>query len=335
MSAGNRISGGSAGSADAAEPDWQAEIAAAARRVDERVPGFLRRTPLWKLPASSFGLNADGAEVWLKLEQMQVSGSFKARGMMNRLLANPIPASGVIVASGGNAGIATAAAAQALGVACEVFLPDAATEAKRARLRALGARVVIGGAFYAEALAACLERQRETGALLTHAYDQPEVVAGAGTLGREIEAQGGLPDSVLVSVGGGGLIGGLAGWFGGRSRVVALEPRLAPTLHAARAAGEPVDVELGGIAADSLGARRIGAIAWQITQRHVRDSLLLEDEAIRDAQLWLWREFKLAVEAAAALPLAALQRGAWKLRPGERACLIVCGANADPASLNS
>ena len=145
------------------------------------------------------------------------------------------------------------------------------------------------------------QRQRETGALLTHAYDQPEVVAGAGTLGREIEAQGGLPDAVLVSVGGGGLIGGLAAWFEQRSRVVALEPERAPTLFRAREAGEPVDVEVGGVAADSLGARRIGAIAWDITQRHVRDALLLPDEAIRAAQLWLWKELKLAVEPAAAL----------------------------------
>jgi threonine dehydratase len=237
------------------------------------------------------------------------------------------------VASGGNAGIATAAAAQALGVPCEVFLPEVSTEAKRARLRSLGARVVVGGAAYSDALAACLQRQRESGALLTHAYDQPEVVAGAGTLGREIEAQGGLPDAVLVSVGGGGLIGGLAAWFERRSRVVALEPERAPTLWRARAAGEPVDVEVGGIAADSLGAKRIGAIAWDLTQRHVRDALLLSDEAIRAAQAWLWKELKLAVEPAAALPLAALQTGAYAPRDGEKVCLIVCGANVDPATL--
>lgn len=314
--------------------DWPTEIESTAERLATRSPGFLRHTPLWKLPARAFGIDAAGAEVWLKLEHMQVSGSFKARGMMNRLLANALPASGAIVASGGNAGIATAAAAQALGVRCEVFLPTVSSEAKRARLRALGAQVVVGGAVYADALAACLERQRETGALLTHAYDQPEVVAGAGTLGREIEAEGGCPDAVLVSVGGGGLIGGLAGWFGDRSRVVALEPERAPTLHAARAAGAPVDVDVAGIAADSLGARRIGAIAWDITQRHVRDALLLNDDAIRAAQLWLWREMKIAVEPAAALPLAALHTGAFPLGRGERTCLIVCGANVDPASLN-
>jgi len=316
-----------------AKTGWRAEIEAAAARMQDRVPGFLRETPLWKLDGSALGVNVKRVEIWLKLEHLQTSGSFKARGMMNRLLANDIPASGVIVASGGNAGIATAAAAQALGVHCEVFLPMVSPEAKRAKLRSLGAEVVVGGEAYANALAACLERQGATGALLTHAYDQPEVVAGAGTLGREIERQGGLPDSVLVSVGGGGLIGGLAAWFEKRARVVALEPERAPTLFRAREAGQPVDVEVGGIAADSLGAKRIGAIAWDVTQRHVRDALLLSDDAIRAAQSWLWKELKLAVEPAAALPLAALQCGAYAPREGEKICLIVCGANVDPATL--
>jgi threonine dehydratase len=246
----------------------------------------LRETPLWKLPGSALGVGC--GEVWLKLEHLQVGGSFKARGMLNRLLANPMPASGVIVASGGNAGIATAAAARALGVACEVFVPEVSPEAKRARLRDLGATVVVTGASYAEAYEACVARQRQTGALMTHAYDQSEVVAGAGTLAREIEAQGGrAPDSVLVSVGGGGLIGGVAAWFEQRCRVVALEPEGAPTLFRAREAGQPVDVAVGGIAADSLGARRIGAIAWAVTQQHVKDALLLPDDAILAAQLAL------------------------------------------------
>jgi threonine dehydratase len=314
--------------------DWRADIESAAHRLDQHANGFVRETPLWKLPAAALGLKAsEGVEIWLKLEQLQTGGSFKARGMMNRLLANDIPASGVIVASGGNAGIATAAAAKALGVTCEVFLPTVSTEAKRAKLRELGARVVVHGDVYSDALAACMARQSETGALLTHAYDQPEVVAGAGTLGREIEHQGGLPDAVLVSVGGGGLIGGLAAWFEQRSRVVALEPERAPTLFRARKAGEPVDVEVAGVAADSLGARRIGSIAWNITQRHVRDALLLPDESIRAAQLWLWKELKLAIEPAAALPLAALQTGVYQPRQGEKICLIICGANVDPASL--
>lgn len=310
----------------------RAQIEAASARFAAEGRGFVRRTPLWKLPGSALGV--DCAEVWLKLEQLQAGGSFKARGMVNRLLANPIPQTGVIVASGGNAGIATAAAARALGVPCEVFVPTVSSPAKQARLRELGARVVVAGSVYAEALEACLARQRETGALLTHAYDQPEVVAGAGTLAQEIELQGGEPPgSVLVSVGGGGLIAGVAAWFEERSRVVALEPELAPTLARAREAGAPVDVAVGGIAADSLGARRIGAIAWEVTQRCVRDALLLPDEAIRAAQLALWREFKLAVEPAAALGLAALRTRAYVPRAGETVALVLCGANLDPATL--
>jgi threonine dehydratase len=253
--------------------------------------------------------------------------------MMNRLLSNAIPASGAIVASGGNAGIATAAAARALGVRCEVFVPTISSPAKQAKLRELGADVVVTGAAYSEALQACLARQQQTGALMTHAYDQPEVVAGAGTLALEIEADAGVPDSVLVSVGGGGLIAGIAAWFEDRSRVVALEPELAPTLFEARQAGAPVDVAVSGIAADSLGARRIGEIAWEVTQRHVKDSLLLPDAAIRHAQLTLWKQLKLAVEPAAALGLAALQTGLYLPGARERTCLVLCGANLDPATL--
>lgn len=308
------------------------DVDAAAQRLAQGPAGFLRETPLWRLPGAALGVPC--AEVWLKLEQLQVSGSFKARGMLHRLLAQPIPASGVVVASGGNAGIATAAAAQALGVRCEVFVPTISSPAKQARLRALGAELMVVGDAYAQALAACMARQAASGALLTHAYDQAEVVAGAGTLAREIEQQAGaVPDSVLVSVGGGGLIGGIAAWFEQRAKVVALEPALAPTLFRARAAGQPVDVEVGGIAADSLGARRIGAIAWDVTQRHVQHALLLDDAAIRSAQQWLWRELRLAVEPAAALGLAALHSGAYVPQPDERVCLVICGGNVDPASL--
>jgi threonine dehydratase len=169
--------------------------------------------------------------------------------------------------------------------------------------------------------------------LLTHAYDQPEVVAGAGTLAREIELQAGTPDLLLVSVGGGGLVAGIAAWMAGRSRVIGLEPELAPTLFRARAAGARVDVSVSGIAADSLGAQRVGAIAWEITQRHLADSLLLDDASIRDAQQFLWRELKLGVEPAAALPLAALRSGRVAPQAGQRVCLILCGANVAPGTL--
>jgi threonine dehydratase len=310
----------------------RAEVEAAARRFRNGHSHFIRQTPLWKLPGAVLGI--DCHEVWLKLEQLQTGGSFKARGMLNRLLANPIPTSGVIIASGGNAGIATAAAAQALGVHCEVFVPTVSSPAKQARLRELGAEVVVTGAVYAEALEACLARQKQSGALLTHAYDQPEVVAGAGTLAKEIEEQGGtFPDSVLVSVGGGGLIAGIASWFEDRVRVVALEPELAPTLYRARQAGEPVDVAVSGVAADSLGAKRIGSLGWEITRKHVRDALLLPDGAIRAAQVALWKQFQLAVEPAAALGLAALQTRAYVPQPNETVCLVICGANLDPTSL--
>ena len=296
-----------------------------------RIAGDVRRTPLLRLPGAALGV--DCAELWLKLEHLQRGGSFKARGMFNRMRALTIPAAGVVIASGGNAGIAVATAALALGVRCEVFLPELASAAKRQALAALKAQVVVAGAAYADALAACLARQQATGALLMHAYDQDEVVAGAGTLAAEIEQDAGLPDRVLVSVGGGGLIGGIAAWFEGRCRVEALEPVGSPTLHAARAAGEPVDVVVAGLAADALGARRIGHIAWPICQRFVAASHLLPDAAILEAQRLLWTELRLAVEPAAALPLAALRSGAVRPALRERVALVLCGANFDPATL--
>ena len=303
------------------------DIAAAARRI----AGDVRRTPLLRIAGRDLGVAC--AELWLKLEHLQVSGSFKARGMFNRMRANAVPAAGVVIASGGNAGIAVAHAARTLGVRAEVFVPESSSEAKRARLAQLGAVVTVRGASYADALAASLERQRATGALLMHAYDQREVVEGAGTLAAEVEADAGVADRALVSVGGGGLISGVAAWFAGRSRVEALEPALAPTLSAALAAGRPVDVAVSGIAADSLGARRIGEIAWAIAKRQVAASHLLADDAIRAAQRALWSELRLAVEPAAALPLAALATHTVDVRPDEKILLVICGANVDPASL--
>lgn len=312
------------------DPDaLRAEVRAAATRI----AGDIRHTPLWRLPGAALGL--DLAEVWLKLEHLQLSGSFKARGMFNRMRSLPIPDAGVTVASGGNAGIAVATAARALAVPCEVFLPEVSSPAKRAALAALGATVQVQGAAYAQALQACLQRQQQNGALLMHAYDQPEVVLGAGTLAAEIEAEAGLPDRVLVSVGGGGLVAGIAAWCAGRCRVDALEPEQAPTLHAAREAGAPVDVRVGGVAADALGAQRVGQIAWDLCQRHVAGSVLLPDEAIRQAQLRIWRDLHLAVEPAAALGLAALWGGFVRPAAGERVAVVLCGANLDPATLNA
>jgi threonine dehydratase len=304
---------------------------AAIESAAHRIAADIRRTPLWRVPGGQLGL--DVAEVWLKLEHLQVSGSFKARGMFNRMRSLLVPQAGVVIASGGNAGIAVATAAQVLGVPCEVFLPEVSPQAKRAKLASLGARVTVEGALYPQALQACLRRQAQTGALLMHAYDQPEVVVGAGTLGLEIEQEAGLPDRVLVSVGGGGLVAGLAAWFGSRCHVDALEPVTAPTLHAARAAGEPVDVAVSGLAADSLGARRIGDIAWAVSQRHIAGVHLLSDDAIARAQQRMWSQWRLAVEPAAALPLAALWEGVVQPVPTEKVCVIVCGANVDPATL--
>jgi threonine dehydratase len=297
----------------------------------QRIAADVRHTPLWRLPGAALGVPC--AELWLKLEHLQVSGSFKARGMFNRMRSLPLPAAGVVIASGGNAGIAVATAAQVMGVRCEVFLPELASPAKRQALQALHADVVVGGAAYADALAASLRRQAETGALLMHAFDQEEVVIGAGTLAAEIEDDAGVPDQVLVSVGGGGLIAGIAAWFAGRTCVQALEPLGAPTLHAARAAGEPVDVTVSGLAADALGAKRIGRIAWAICQQHVAAAHLVPDAAIHAAQWQLWHSLRLAVEPAAALPLAALRSGVVPVLAHERVALVLCGANFDAASL--
>lgn len=304
-------------------------------RMTAKIPGsahwFLRNTPLMKVPGAALGVPY--REVWLKLEHLQVSGSFKVHGMLNLLCTQPVPAAGVVIASGGNAGIACAAAAQVLGHACEVFLPSVSSQAKRDALARWGAKVTIAGTVYADALAASQARSRETGALLAHAYDLPDVVQGAGTLAKRIEDQGGVPEDVLVSVGGGGLIGGVAAWFAEHSTVIGVEPERAPTLHAARAAGQPVDVAVSGIAADALGATRIGNIGWGIAQRWVENSVLVTDESIAQAQKTLWRNWRLAVEPAAAAGLAALQSGAYQVRRDHSICLILCGGNVDLAQV--
>ncbi len=314
------------------------EIEAAARRIS----AYVRRTPALAMEAGVFGLPV---ALVLKLESLQHAGSFKARGAFNALLSAEegrgesagVPASGVIAASGGNHGAAVAFAARALGHRAEIFVPELASPAKIQRLKDFGADIRIVGANYAEALAAAEARQAETGALSVHAYDEPAVLAGQGTLGRELDAQVADLDTVLVAVGGGGLIGGVAAWYGGlrnnRTQVVGVEPAACPSLHAALAAGKPVDVTVGGIAADSLGARRVGKLMFEIAQRAIGRSVLVEEEAIRSARQLLWRDLRLAVEPGGATALAALLSGAYPYRPGERIGVVICGGNTDPATL--
>ncbi len=290
----------------------------------ERIGTYVRRTPVVELTA----------DLWLKLELVQHTGSFKPRGMFNRVLASDVPAAGLTVASGGNAGLAVAFVGRALGHAVEVFVPAATPAVKVERLRDYGADVTLTGADYAEALVASETHAAETGALFVHAYDQPDVVAGQGTLGREMAEQVPGADTVLVSVGGGGLIGGIAAWYAGAVRVVGVEPTGCPTLHAAREAGMPVDVRTEGVARDSLGARRLGAIAWEhVAAGHISDSVLVDDEAIVAARRWLWQEARVATEPGTAAAIAALRAGAYKPARGETVVVVICGANADPSDL--
>ncbi len=305
------------------------DIEAAAARIQ----GHVRRTPIIELEPRAFGV---AARLVLKLELMQHAGSFKSRGAFNRLLAAQVPEAGVIAASGGNHGAAVAYAARQLGHRAEIFVPESTPDVKIERLRRYGAQVMLSGASYAEAWAASQTRARDTGALEVHAYDQPEVVAGQGTLGREFEGQckatdlSGL-DTVFVAVGGGGLIGGVAAWFAGRVKVVAVEPERCPTLYTAIRDGEPVDVEVGGIAADSLGARRIGRIGFEVARQHVDSIVLVSDQEIRDSQRALWDSVRMLVEPGAAAALAGLRTGKYQVGAGERVGVVVCGANTDPA----
>lgn len=301
-----------------------AEIEAAAARIAPHV----RVTPVVEVEAAAFG-----AAVTLKLECLQNAGSFKPRGAFNRVLSERVGDAGVIAASGGNHGLAVAFAARALGYRAEIFVPAIAAPVKQQRLRELGAVLTVTGRDYAEAFSACAQRQRDTGALMVHAYDQPEVLAGQGTTAREFEAQSPRLDTVLVAAGGGGFVGGIAAWFQGRVRVVAVEPRTSCALHAALAAGEPVDVGVSGIAADSLGARRVGQLAFEQARRYVERVVLVSDDQIRDAQRALWRELRVVAEPGGATALAALASGAWRPGPGERVGVLVCGANCDPGSV--
>lgn len=307
----------------------RADVLAAERRIS----GYARRTPLLRAGTAA-------APLWLKCEFMQHTGVFKARGAFNRLLAarergELDPAVGVVAASGGNAGLANAYAAAALGVPATVFVPETAPRVKVERLLGYGATVRQVGAEYAEAYAAATRYVAESGALFCHAYDQLEIAAGAGTVAEEIlEDEPGI-DTIIVAVGGGGLYAGVAAAAEGRARVVAVEPFNIPTLNAALAAGHPVDVPVSGIAADSLGARRVGEIAFNMASRVPPASVLVDDSAIAAARSQLWSEYRIPAEYGAAAALAALMSGAYVPREGERVAVIVCGANTDPSTLET
>jgi threonine dehydratase len=293
----------------------------------QRIAPYVRATPILPLEPRAFG---SPAQFTLKLELTQHTGSFKARGAFNRLLSAPVPEAGVIAASGGNHGAAVAHAARQLGHVAEIFVPEPTPSIKVERLQRYGARVVLVGASYAEAYAASRERAAQTGALEVHAYDHPDVVAGQGTLGRELEHQAQTLDTVLVAVGGGGLIAGIAGWFASRVKVIAVERERCPTLFSAVQADGPVDVEVSGVAADSLGARRIGAIAFDVARHHVDSVVLVSDEEIRNSQRALWESVRILAEPGGATALAALRSGKYQPAAGERIGVIVCGGNTDP-----
>ena len=279
-------------------------------------------------------VDLEGIPVTLKLELLQHTGSFKPRGAFNRVLAaGSIPDAGLITASGGNHGAAVAYVARALGVAAEVFVAEVTPQMKRDRIASLGARVIIGGHQYPDALEASHRRATETGALEVHAYDHELTVAGQGTMGLEIEQQVSGVESVVMSVGGGGFAAGSAAWFAGRARVVCVEPVGSQAYAAASSAGHPVDVDIDSVAADSLGARRIGAVPFDCLSGAQAESVLVEDAAIRDAQRWLWDRLRLVVEPGGAAATSAILSGVHRPRPGERTVVVVCGANADPAAV--
>jgi len=269
----------------------------------------------------------------LKLEQLQCAGSFKARGAFTNLLLREVPAAGVVAASGGNHGVAVAYAARRRGVPAKIFVPTVSAPAKIERIRQLGADLVVTGERYADALAAAEDWVHSSGAMSVHAYDQRETILGQGTLALELAEQVSELDTVLVPVGGGGLIAGIASWFAGTVRVVGVEPDGAPTLSYARAEGRPVDAPAGGVAADALAPRRVGELVFPITQSYVDDVVLVDDRSILAAQRALWQAFRIAAEPAASVGIAALLAGAYKPMPGERVTVVISGANMSPSQL--
>jgi threonine dehydratase len=293
---------------------------------------YIRRTPVIAIDGADVGLRL--GKLWLKLELMQHSGSFKARGAFTNLLTRKVPAAGVVAASGGNHGAAVAYAAMVLKIPAKIFIPSVASEAKVQRIRDYGADLVITGDRYADALAASEAWVERTGAMPVHAFDQDETMLGQGTIGIELDEQAPEIDTLLVSVGGGGLIGGLAAWYASRIKIVGVEPEAAPTLTKALQAGRPVDAEAGGIAADSLAPRRIGERVFPIAQRHVRETVLVTDDAIRQAQKALWQAARIVVEPGGVAAFSALLSGAYQPQPGERVAVVLSGGNTVAVDFN-
>ena len=305
------------------------------RAAHARIAAHIRRTPLLEVDSPLAG----APPLSLKLECLQHSGSFKARGAFNNLLSRPAPPAGCATASGGNHGAAVAYAAARLDVPAHVFVPEIASLAKIAKIKAYRATAVVDGADYAEAQKRCDAYARETGALKIHPYDAAETIAGAGTVALEWDEdlmRLALPplDSILVAVGGGGLIAGVASWFRDRVKVVGVEPQGSRAMHAAMEAGAPVDVTVDSIAADSLGARRVGDIPFAVARRFVAGVALVPDKAIADAQTRLWTEFSIVAEPGGAAAFAALLSGAYRPKPGERVGVLICGANVDLATIS-
>ncbi len=290
-----------------------------------RIEGRIHVTPVMTTSALGTGRAID-----VKLENTQLAGSFKVRGAFNTLLASEVPTAGVVAASGGNHGAAVAYAARALGHPATIFVPELAGPSKIALIRQTGADLHVVEGVYSDALTAAQSHERETGAMQIHAYDAPLTVAGQGTLMHEWELQGLEADTILIAVGGGGLIAGAMAWLKGRRRIVAVEPELAPTLHEALVNGPETEVEVGGIAANALGARRIGRICHDLAKAHGIQSVLVPDVAIAEAQAQLWRGLRQWVEPAGAAALAALSSGAYKPEPDERVAVLICGANPAP-----
>lgn len=292
---------------------------------------YIRRTPVLEVDGSEFGL--DSIKIVFKLELFQHAGSFKARGAFTNMLTRKVPAAGVVAASGGNHGVAVALAAMKLGKPATIFVPSVASPAKLDRIRGYGAELIITGDRYAESLEASEVWTKESGALPIHAYEGDETLLGQGTLGLELEEQDPKIDSLLVAVGGGGLIGGVAAWYQNRAKVIAVEPTEAPTLHLALQAGRPVDSPAGGVAADSLAPRQVGKQMFPIAQRYVQSSLLVTDEEILDAQKRLWEATRIIAEPGGATAFAGLVSGRYKPERGERVGVIVCGGNTEKVTL--